>query len=396
MTRLTKLTVFGNCCAIAIVLNCSSLLGQSPTSNETARKTQLITALKSVGKFGKGNENASRAMLELNKSKADAIPELLNALNGTTPLQRNWIVGVINRAARVGALPRDQINAYLENSKNDDVGRMIAFELLTQNDEKLANVLIPTFINDLSLPLRYKAIARLIDRAESLESTDPLAIDALNKAFNNALNVNQMKTIAQMLVERGQAVNLQKQMGFLNRWSIVGTFDNTESEGFDVAFGPEETVAAIDLKARYKSVTGESVAWQSVETDDDTGVVNLNEIIGNLKDRSVYAFATFDSPVAGPAQLRLGTPNATKIWLNGELRMVNEVYHNSDSIDKFVGDVNLSLGANTILIKVCQNNQTQSWAQDWQFQLRICGPDSKPIIDPSFYTDTKAKQKDTQ
>ena len=29
-------------------------------------------------------------------------------------------------------------------------------------------------------------------------------------------------------------------------------------------------------------------------------------------------------------------------------------------------------GANEILIKVCQNEQNDSWAQQWSFQLRIC------------------------
>ena len=28
--------------------------------------------------------------------------------------------------------------------------------------------------------------------------------------------------------------------------------------------------------------------------------------------------------------------------------------------------------ANEILIKVCQNEQTENWAQSWMFQLRLC------------------------
>ena len=29
-------------------------------------------------------------------------------------------------------------------------------------------------------------------------------------------------------------------------------------------------------------------------------------------------------------------------------------------------------GTNVILLKICQNEQTESWAQDWEFQLRVC------------------------
>jgi hypothetical protein len=52
--------------------------------------------------------------------------------------------------------------------------------------------------------------------------------------------------------------------------------------------------------------------------------------------------------------------------------MANEIYHNSNSIDKFIGEGELKEGENQILIKVCQNEQKEPWAQDWQFQVRIC------------------------
>ena len=63
--------------------------------------------------------------------------------------------------------------------------------------------------------------------------------------------------------------------------------------------------------------------------------------------------------------------------------MSNEIYHNSNAIDKFVSRVELKQGINQVLVKLCQNNMTQSWAQEWQFQLRFCGEDSKPILPPS-------------
>ena len=29
-------------------------------------------------------------------------------------------------------------------------------------------------------------------------------------------------------------------------------------------------------------------------------------------------------------------------------------------------------GANTILVKACQNEQKEEWTVQWQFQLRVC------------------------
>jgi hypothetical protein len=31
------------------------------------------------------------------------------------------------------------------------------------------------------------------------------------------------------------------------------------------------------------------------------------------------------------------------------------------------------------VLKVCQNNQTQAWAQDWFFQVRVCDDTGGPL-----------------
>ena len=49
-----------------------------------------------------------------------------------------------------------------------------------------------------------------------------------------------------------------------------------------------------------------------------------------------------------------------------------EEYHHGTRIDQHVAPVTFREGPNQLLIKVLQNNQTQSWAQDWDFLLRIC------------------------
>ena len=43
-------------------------------------------------------------------------------------------------------------------------------------------------------------------------------------------------------------------------------------------------------------------------------------------------------------------------------------------VDQYVEPVVLERGKNVILIKVAQNEQTEDWAQDWAFQLRVCDP----------------------
>jgi hypothetical protein len=94
--------------------------------------------------------------------------------------------------------------------------------------------------------------------------------------------------------------------------------------------------------------------------------------LGKHKGAITYAFAEFISAEDRPVDLRLGCINANKVWLNGELLTANHVYHSNTSVDQYIAKGKLKKGRNTILLKICQNEQTEVWAQDWKFQLRVC------------------------
>jgi hypothetical protein len=52
--------------------------------------------------------------------------------------------------------------------------------------------------------------------------------------------------------------------------------------------------------------------------------------------------------------------------------LAEEVYHTGTDMDQYAGKARLQPGKNVILVKICQNEQTEDWAQLWQFQLRVC------------------------
>ena len=76
----------------------------------------------------------------------------------------------------------------------------------------------------------------------------------------------------------------------------------------------------------------------------------------------------------------MSTTNANKIWLNGELLSANKVYHAGQKMDQYIGLGTLKAGRNTILVKICQNEQKEEWAQDWDFQLRACDATGTAIL----------------
>jgi hypothetical protein len=159
-------------------------------------------------------------------------------------------------------------------------------------------------------------------------------------------------------------------------WKLVGPFDNQQGKGFAVVYPPETVV---NLTATYPTPGGK-IGWVAQHTDNEYGFVDVNQTLGKHKGAVAYAVAEFQSDHAGPVELRLGTENANKIWLNGKLLSSAEVYHNNIAMDQYVGRGELRTGRNLIMLKICQNEQTEDWAQDWKFQFRVCDASGKAIL----------------
>jgi hypothetical protein len=94
--------------------------------------------------------------------------------------------------------------------------------------------------------------------------------------------------------------------------------------------------------------------------------------IGKLKGAVFFAHTVVESAAERPVEIRAASNNAVRIWLNGKEIYFREEYHHGMKMDQHVGKGTLRAGRNEILIKVCQNEQTESWAQEWSFQLRVC------------------------
>jgi hypothetical protein len=129
------------------------------------------------------------------------------------------------------------------------------------------------------------------------------------------------------------------------------------------------------------------------------GIVDLNKAIGKHMGVIGYAYAEFIAEREGDVELRLGCINGNKIWLNGKLLTANHVYHTGQQVDQYVGKGRLVAGRNTILLKIAQNEQKEDWAQNWQFQLRVCDRIGTAILsqdrpaDTSVTKTTKADKK---
>jgi hypothetical protein len=342
-----------------------------------------IAPLLTVGPEGQNNTNAKTALVALSKSPASRIPEILSAIGDANDLSANYLRSAVDTIvdqtlAAKGSIPARELNAFLANTKNHPRARRLAYEILLRIAPEETTRLVPSFANDPSVELRHDAVELLIKSAETLKAgTDkPASIKAFRTALDAARDQKQIDTIATELRALGEEVDLPKHFGFLTHWKVIGPFDNTNLSGFDKPFPPEQELRP---DAEYDGKSGK-VKWQETVTGQDYGKVDLNKPLGELKEVTGYATTVFNSPIAGPAELRLGCKNGWKLWLNDKLLFSRDEYHRGARIDQYRMSVNLNKGPNTLLIKLCQNADVKDWTKEWEFQLRVCDSTGTAIL----------------
>lgn len=361
--------------ATLLTASATLLLLTASVPADAAAPAELISAIKSVDKKGKGNRAAGQAVAELTGSEPAVLLPLLAAFRNANPLATNYLRSaaetIVDRSiAAKKKLPRKKLEAFITDRKNDPQARRLAFEIVERVDATVVDRLIPGMLTDPNPVFRRQAVARLLDLANRLqkENQQDLARSLYKRTLQGATDDDQVKTIAKLLRKMGEKVDLPRHFGFLTNWHIVGPFDNTGSKGFNVVYPPEKQV---DLKAKLKGKLGPAT-WKSYKTKHDFGIVDIAKQISPYKGAVMYCSTVFESKTPRSIQFRLGTPNAWKLWINGRQVFANEEYHRGMKLDQYSVPVTLRAGSNTILLKICQNEQDQSWAQRYQFQVRTC------------------------
>lgn len=333
-----------------------------------------IAAIKSVQKEAIGNDAASKAVRWLSSQPVTSLTKLLLAFEDASPLSANYlraaIETIVDRQLQVGVkLPIKDLEAFTLDRQRDPRARRLAYENLRRVDDTAETRLIPGMLLDPSSEFRRDAVRLLMTKAAELPASQKdEAIAAYQQALQGATEEDQVKEISGALKKLGTTVDLQQHFGFLTKWKAIGPFDNKGLIGFDAVYAPEQ---AIDLAAKLPGQTGE-VAWGEITTKDDFGVIDIAKSISPHKGAVMYLTTDFASDRERSVELRLGTPNAWKVWINGQLLFGRDEYHRGMAIDQYRVKATLKAGSNRVLVKLCQNEQTEDWAQRYQLQLRVC------------------------
>ncbi len=355
------------------------LAGWNVSSNSSfgdELETQIQTILK-IEKEGAGHAAAVVAMGQLVQQPASALIPLLHGIDRANPLAENWLQGafeaIADRALQDGAgLPKIELETFARERTHSPQSRLLAFDWLVKIDPSALDRLTPGMVDDPSPEFRRIGVKRLIGAVRQAgEAKDAATSKKLYlQAFGAALDSDQLKVIQDVLTGLGEKPNLRRQLGLLDEWWLIGPFDHRNGIGFDAVYPPE---TEINLQKKYEG-TDHEVSWIKKASVQRRAVLDLNKLVGPYKGAVVYAYREFTAERAQPVEIRLGTPNGWKLWVNGDLAFAHEEYHQTMRMDQYRVRASFKRGENSILLKICQNEQSQDWAQRWQFQVRVCDP----------------------
>jgi hypothetical protein len=347
-----------------------------------SKLAEPIKTIRAIGTEGRGNPEAAQAWKALSAADASALPTILGAMDGANDLAVNWLRAAVDaiagRELAAGRkLPVVDLEKFIGDTRHHPRARRLAYELIVRADPGWGERLIAGLRDDPSTELRRDAVQRLVSEADALrvgKKTNE-AVAKYQTALKSARDVDQVQSLAKELEKLGHSVELPTVFGWLANWKVIGPFDSTGGIGHEKVYPPEER---IELGAEYDGKSGK-VRWQDFKAAGDYGLVDLNKPCGTLKGVAGYAYTEFHAEKARPVELRLGCKNAWKVWFNGKLLFERDEYHRGMEIDQYRMAAHLKRGQNTILVKICQNEQKEDWTKEWEFQLRITDALGTPI-----------------
>jgi cysteine-rich repeat protein len=137
--------------------------------------------------------------------------------------------------------------------------------------------------------------------------------------------------------------------GAIRHWLLLGGFAEVGGvecmpvtpEPFDVTTNPEIGDTSGDASWFFYRATTDAMDYRTIFTPADY--------------RSVYALAYVDSPDARSAQLRFGSDDGARVWVNG-IQLFETGLCRGVTLDDDIVDIELDEGINAVLIRVRNNS----------------------------------------
>ena len=301
----------------------------------------LLATLKRTAPGDGSQAAAAAAWRQLAQADAGQLPTILAALDDAGPLATNWIrtaaEAIVERTHSASALPRAELRRFLLDRRHAAAGRRFAYETLLAGDPTLADRVLPTMLDDPSLELRRDAVDRVLDAADLLGEKDAAKRNMRSRSMPRATSIKSAGRPTSSTTSAARSI-LPGILVLSLRWKVIGPFDNRNRLGYATIYPPERIGAehAPDFTAIYPG-KDEQVGWRDFATQDQYGQVDINQTLGRKLEAVAYAAAEFRAANAADVELRVGTENACRVWLNGQMLLESPAYHSLPVMDQFIG-----------------------------------------------------------
>lgn len=362
----------------------SSGIARAETDRSDDRTAAAIRAIGSVALEGKNFAEAQSAAARLSDLPASQVFVVFDAMRDADPVAQNWFRGVASGILTKSGYPeQSKLEAYVDDRSGSPDGRAMALAWLNQMSKVSYEKRLDESLNDPSLLIRELAVARQTELADAMMDSQPeQAKERLRQTLQAARHPAQLSEVLKKLNDLGDPVTTSEAFAMIESWQSIGPFDNVNGVGFDRVYPPEGNFVRsglVNLDSSYEGKNG-SVTWKPIDANNKEGKVDLASFYDKEKGAVAYAYTEFKSNSARDTELRLGCICGNQVWLNGQLVMSNQVYHSGSMIDQYTAKIKLEQGVNRILLKICQNEQTEPWAQKWEFQFRVTDLTGKGLV----------------
>lgn len=172
---------------------------------------------------------------------------------------------------------------------------------------------------------------------------------------------------------------INKDLGIVTTFSLVGPFDNDGRRGHAAVYPPETETKAAPPEQRYEGKNPNlQLQWRPVPATalSRDGSLRIDAWMRPDTQGTAYAVCYVRSSKQQRVALRLGSSGAIKAWVNRSASpaVSSEAYHPLRP-DQVVGGAVLLAGWNRILVKVSSSDGP------WSFVLRLTTPDGQPLSD---------------
>lgn len=182
--------------------------------------------------------------------------------------------------------------------------------------------------------------------------------------------------LADLYLNHGDSVKARQQLRIVgmpeeSKWQVIAPFDNTN--GFNKKYPPEREQK---LDKTYQEPRGPQ-RWQAARDGFNDGYVNLKQIYPKYNWSVAYGVLYVRSPKKQAVQIRLGTNDSVKLWVNDDEAWRMNIGRDA-VFDNDIAPVSLQSGLNKILLQVCNR------INEWGFYLRFTDVNGQGLPELEF------------